>query len=167
MKIQIANQSHLDELLKVAYQTFVDTYGHLNTPDNLQQYVAENFTKEALWHEMQEEGAYFLVGILDGIIVAYAKLRTNEVEFPNRNALEIQRIYLQKTLHGLRLGSKMMQACIDLAKQKGYAEICLGVWEENPKAIQFYKKWGFEIFDSHPFVIGEEVQNDYLMRKVL
>ena len=42
--------------------------------------------------------------------------------------------------------------------------IWLGVWQENPKAIQFYTKNGFEVFDQHVFKLGDEEQTDFLMR---
>jgi len=45
--------------------------------------------------------------------------------------------------------------------------VWLGVWEENPRAIKFYKKNGFVEFDKHTFVLGEDEQTDILMKKIL
>ena len=39
----------------------------------------------------------------------------------------------------------------------------LGVWEHNPKAIAFYRKFGFEIVGEHTFMLGQERQRDLLM----
>ena len=44
------------------------------------------------------------------------------------------------------------------------AYIWLGVWEKNVRAINFYKKNGFVEFDTHQFILGDEVQTDYLMK---
>jgi ribosomal protein S18 acetylase RimI-like enzyme len=41
------------------------------------------------------------------------------------------------------------------------------VWEHNQKAIQFYRKWGFEKFGEHFFMVGNDKQNDWLMKKEL
>jgi len=41
------------------------------------------------------------------------------------------------------------------------------VWEHNIKAIAFYKKFGFEQFGSHIFMLGDDIQTDILMRKNL
>jgi len=38
------------------------------------------------------------------------------------------------------------------------------VWEENPRAINFYKKNGFVEFDKHIFVLGDDEQTDIMMR---
>jgi ribosomal protein S18 acetylase RimI-like enzyme len=41
----------------------------------------------------------------------------------------------------------------------------LGVWENNPKAIAFYTKWGFENVGVHTFVLGSEEQRDFILLK--
>jgi len=45
--------------------------------------------------------------------------------------------------------------------------VWLGVWEKNNRAISFYKKWGFEKFGEHSFTLGDDIQNDWLMKKEL
>ena len=42
-----------------------------------------------------------------------------------------------------------------------------GVWEKNYRAIEFYTKWGFEKFDDTDFLLGDEVQKDWLMKKAV
>jgi ribosomal protein S18 acetylase RimI-like enzyme len=43
----------------------------------------------------------------------------------------------------------------------------LGVWEKNERAINFYHRWGFEKFGEHDFILGDDVQTDWLMKKEL
>jgi putative acetyltransferase len=45
---------------------------------------------------------------------------------------------------GKGLGKKMMYGIIDLVKQQGYKRIELSVATENSRAIELYKKIGFE-----------------------
>ena len=56
-----------------------------------------------------------------------------------------------------------MNASIREAKQRGYDSLWLGVWEKNPRAIEFYKKWGFREVGSHVFMVGDDPQKDYIM----
>ena len=58
-----------------------------------------------------------------------------------------------------------MQACHDFAEQKGKKILWLGVWEKNQRAIDFYSKWGFEKFGDQKFVLGDDIQTDWLMKK--
>jgi len=61
----------------------------------------------------------------------------------------------------------MMRKCIDIALEKNYHTIWLGVWEHNQRAIDFYKRWGFKKFDEHDFILGNDVQKDWLMKKLI
>ena len=38
-----------------------------------------------------------------------------------------------------------------MGKEMGYKKVWLGVWENNFKAIRFYKKYGFKKFGQHSF----------------
>ena len=51
-----------------------------------------------------------------------------------------------------------------MAKDKKSDYVWLGVWEENPRAISFYKKNGFEEFDKHIFKLGNDEQTDIMMK---
>lgn len=43
--------------------------------------------------------------------------------------------------------------------------VWLGVWEFNPRAIKFYTRYEFKKVGVHPFVLGNDVQNDWLMAR--
>jgi ribosomal protein S18 acetylase RimI-like enzyme len=53
---------------------------------------------------------------------------------------------------------------MEVAKRKRVNILWLGVWEKNPRAINFYKKNGFEEFDKHIFRLGNDEQTDIMMR---
>ena len=85
----------------------------------------------------------------------------------NADALELERIYVSKELQKNGFGSYLMEQTVAIAKQKGKRYIWLGVWEKNRRAISFYRKHGFYIIGTHEFVIGEDIQTDYIMRRDL
>jgi ribosomal protein S18 acetylase RimI-like enzyme len=39
----------------------------------------------------------------------------------------------------------------------------LGVWEHNPRAITFYRKFGLEVVGTHAFMLGLDRQRDLIM----
>lgn len=43
--------------------------------------------------------------------------------------------------------------------------VWLGVWEHNPCALAFYRKWQFEVAGEHVFRLGDDPQRDLLMRR--
>ena len=62
------------------------------------------------------------------------------------------------------LGKLMLQKAIAIAEENEFDWIWLGVWENNHKAINFYKTYGFEIFGSKMFKLGDAEDEDYLMK---
>jgi len=45
--------------------------------------------------------------------------------------------------------------------------VWLGVWEKNINAIAFYKRLGFYEDGRHPFKMGDELQTDFIMKKLV
>ncbi|MFN7984164.1 MAG: hypothetical protein U0Q11_20145 [Vicinamibacterales bacterium] len=41
------------------------------------------------------------------------------------------------------------------------------MWEHNPRAIAFYRKFGFEIVGDHVFTVGTDPQRDLVMSRQL
>jgi ribosomal protein S18 acetylase RimI-like enzyme len=58
----------------------------------------------------------------------------------------------------------MFDEAIAMARQKHLKFLWLGVWEENHRALNFYKKNGLVEFDKHNFILGNDVQTDVLMK---
>jgi diamine N-acetyltransferase len=165
MKIKIATIEDITLLCEIGIKTFIETYGNQNTPEDLKKYLEEKFNKKQISDELLTPKTIFLLVELENEIIGYAKMRVNLVENPDMKSLEIERIYISKDYHGQKYGAMLMQKCIDVAIENNYESIWLGVWEHNPKAINFYQKWGFEIFGEHIFQLGDDAQTDFLMKK--
>lgn len=154
-------------LLPFAKASFINTYGHLNTPENMAIYLENNFTPSKIENELKDIANIFTGIFSEEKLVGYTKLRENNYEniSPEKKAIELERIYVDKNYQGLKIGQKLINQCLLYAKENNFNELWLGVWEDNEKAIAFYKKMGFEIFSSHIFFLGKDKQNDLLMRK--
>jgi diamine N-acetyltransferase len=165
MNIKIATIEDNDLLCEIGKQTFIETYGQQNTPEDLKKYLEEKFNKKQISVEILTPKTIFLLVELENEVIGYAKMRVNLEENPDSTSLEIERIYISKKYHGQKYGAMLMQKCIDVAIENNYGSIWLGVWEHNPKAINFYQKWGFEVFGEHIFQLGDDAQTDFLMKK--
>ena len=82
----------------------------------------------------------------------------------DNKAFEIERIYLLKTFQNMGYGKQLFKKIASIGKLKGYRRLWLGVWEHNLTAIKFYKKLKLKIFDKHNFIIGNDIQTDFLMK---
>ena len=156
----------INQLQNIGRQTFFETFSKGNTEENMAKYLAEGFSIEKLMEEIKNENSELYFAILEGNIIGYLKLNfgRSQTEIKDNKALEIERIYVLKDFHGKNVGQVLYDKAIGIAKEKSADYVWLGVWEENPRAIRFYKKNGFVEFDKHIFKLGEDEQTDIMMK---
>ena len=150
-------------------KTFYDTFAAQNTKEDMQLFLEEQFTRGRLIMEVGSKENDFFLAYVNDEVAGYVKLRDGKIpaSLKNKNALEIARLYACSSMIGKGVGSMMMATSIEIAKEKGKEVIWLGVWEENETAIKFYKKWVFVKFDEQEFILGNDVQCDWLMMREL
>lgn len=165
-KIIKASLSNLEAIQHISKQTFIQTFSAVNTPENMEEYVLQNFNTEQLSQEINNPNSLFYLAFWNNEPVGYLKLNFGNAQTENTDeqALEIQRIYVLKEFHGKKIGQLLLDEAIKVAQQMAFNSIWLGVWEENHRAIQFYTKNGFITFDKHLFVLGDDQQTDLLMK---
>lgn len=156
----------IDQLQKIGRQTFYETFSTGNTEENITKYLDEGFSTEKLTNELNDNNAEFYFATLDEQVIGYLKLNhgQSQTELQDDRGLEIERIYVLKDFHGKSVGQLLYNKAIEVAKQKNSNFIWLGVWEENLRAINFYKKNGFVEFDKHIFKLGNDEQTDIMMK---
>lgn len=166
MKITRITTNEIDQLQKIGRQTFYETFSTGNTQENMQKYLDERFSIEKLTAELNDKNAIFYFAQLENKIVGYLKINfgDSQTELKDDKSLEIERIYVLKEFQGKKIGQILYDKAIEIAKQKDADYIWLGVWEENPRAINFYKKNGFVEFDKHIFKLGNDEQTDIMMK---
>lgn len=169
INIRYATKKDAGLIADISQQTFYETFAADNTKENMHKFLTEQFTKGRLMMEVGNLENTFLLAHNGGEVAGYIKLREAKqpVNLNNARALEIARIYAMANMIGKGVGNLLMQKSISIAKEKGKEVIWLGVWEKNIRAIDFYKKWGFEKFGVSDFLLGNDVQCDWLMKKIL
>ncbi|MBK8370064.1 MAG: GNAT family N-acetyltransferase [Saprospiraceae bacterium] len=159
----------LEMLQKIGRKTFEETFSESNSEENMKNYLEEGFSEGKLTAELNDNNAEFYFAIWKDEVIGYLKVNFGEsqTELKDDRALEIERIYVLKEFHGKRVGQILFNKAIEIAKQKGSEYVWLGVWEENPRAINFYRKNGFVEFDKHVFKLGNDEQTDIMMKMKL
>jgi len=156
----------IDQLQKIGRQTFFDTFAESNTEENMKEYLDNRFSSEKLHSELSNPNSEFYFALEEDTVIGYLKLNFGEsqTELKDNKALEIERIYVLKEFHGKKVGQLLYDKAIQVANQTKADYVWLGVWEENPRAIAFYKKNGFVEFDKHIFRLGDDEQTDIMMK---
>ncbi|MWB96450.1 GNAT family N-acetyltransferase [Flavobacterium sp. GA093] len=161
--------SEIQQLQKIGRETFYETFSGDNSEENMKDYLDEKFAIDKLTAELSNTDSEFYFAHIEDKILGYLKVNFGEAqtELKDKNGLEIERIYVLKEFHGLKVGQILYQKALEIAQDADLNYIWLGVWEENHRALNFYKKNGFVEFDKHIFRLGDDEQTDLLMKLTL
>ncbi|KIA97881.1 GNAT family acetyltransferase [Flavobacterium sp. KMS] len=165
-KVTIAD---IEKLQNIGRQTFLETFSLPNTEENMNNYLSSSFAFDKLKKEIENPDSKFFFAVLNNEVIGYLKVNSGkaQTELGDNNALEIERIYVSKEFLGKKVGQLLYDKALQIAKEKNVGYVWLGVWEENHRALAFYKKNGFVEFDKHIFKLGNDPQTDIMMKLTL
>ena len=128
--------------------------------------MVNKISTEELNAELNDKNSEFYFSEFNEKIIGYLKVNIgqSQTNTKDKNALEIERIYVLKEIYGKKVGQSLYEKAIKLAEENNAEYIWLSVWEENLRAIRFYKKNGFVPFDKHIFKLGNDEQSDIIMK---
>lgn len=156
----------VDLLQEIGRKTFYETFSESNSQENMKSYLEISFSNKRLQQELHDDNAEFYFAKIKDNVIGYLKLNfgQSQTELKDDKSVEIERIYVLKEFHGKKVGQILYQKAIEIAKEKNANYVWLGVWEENHRAINFYKKNNFVEFDKHIFKLGDDEQIDIMMK---
>lgn len=163
--IRPARLTDAASLAAVAEQTFRETFSADNSPENIDLHCARNFSAQMQGDELSDPQVVTLLAEITGELVGFAQLRPAhaiacvEADRP----AELHRIYVSGEWHGRGVANELMRAVLAVAADAGADCLWLGVWERNPKAIAFYRKYGFSVVGDQGFMLGKDRQRDLIM----
>ncbi|WP_027379338.1 GNAT family N-acetyltransferase [Chryseobacterium daeguense] len=167
--INKAVSEDLETLQTIGRETFYETFAKDNSEEEMQNYLDESFSAEKLMGELNNPDSLFFIAWEEDQPVGYLKVNSGkaQTELQDETSLEIERIYVKSSHHGKKVGQLLYDKALETAEQQKKKYLWLGVWEENLKAVNFYKKNGFVEFDKHIFRLGNDEQTDLMMKKTL
>jgi diamine N-acetyltransferase len=167
--IRPAKGEDLIDLRNLALRIFVETFESANNPEDFKAYVDEAFSENRIASEFLENGSQFFVAMEGKTMIGYARVRENDEanELLGPNHLELQRLYVEIPWQGKGIANQLMETAEHFAKAKSKEWLWLGVWEHNPKGQRYYFKHGYEKFSEHCFMVGNDPQTDWLLKKAM
>ena len=169
LKIRKATGADAEILAAIARKSFYDAFAEhpKNAPEDMQTYMDESFTAEAISEDLADANAIYFVAELGDEMVGYAKLKRNSREecVSGKNPIELCRLYSLNEYIGKGIGKTLMLKCLKFAAENAHDWMWLGVWEFNYRAQEFYKKFGFEKCGEHIFQLGSDPQTDWVFER--
>jgi ribosomal protein S18 acetylase RimI-like enzyme len=170
--VRPATAADASPLSRLGASTFRETFEGENTPEDMARYLAEAFTPERQAAEIADPAGTVLLAEHrepsgDARLVGYAHLVSGPAPAAVRDPapLELKRLYVARAWHGRGVAQALMDAALHAATARGARTLWLGVWERNPRAVAFYRKYGFERVGEHAFVLGADAQTDWVLAR--
>ena len=163
--IRYATPADAKALAALAEQTFRDTFAESNSAEDMDLHCRASYGEHVQAAEIANPGMATLLCEDAGERIAFAQLRWGAApdcvvaESPG----EILRLYVRRDWHGKGIAQSLMRACLEAMKARGSDLVWLGVWERNPRAIAFYRKFEFTEVGDHVFPVGSDPQRDIVM----
>ncbi len=157
------------ELAVFAARTFREAFSANNRPDDMQAHLAATYGTAQQAAELADPLVATILARSGGELVAYAQIRQKPPPpcVTHAAPIELHRFYVDRRAHGTGMASRLMHEVHRAAREFQGRHIWLGVWEQNPRAIAFYKKATFVDVGSTFYMVGPDKQIDRVLVAVV
>lgn len=162
LSLRYANVDDAPALAALAAQAFSDTYRGLDDPQEIADYVAENFNLPTLSAVIGDPAATTLLVEVGAELAGYAVVARTEPPacVTGPAPIELARFYLAERFIGRGYGAQLMLAVHREAQRQGTQTLWLGVYDRNVRAVGFYERSGFTKCGGKEFLFGGRIYID-------
>lgn len=150
-----------------AASSFVDTFGHLYPPEDLEAFLAAKYGEAIQRAEMAEPLTRYFIALEGARLVGYVMMGALDIKVDEPGALELHRLYVDKDVKGKGVAQRLTDEVIAWARARSAPALYLSVWENNHRAQAFYRRYGFEHVGEHKFMVGRVADRDFIWRLAL
>jgi ribosomal protein S18 acetylase RimI-like enzyme len=148
-------------------ESFVETFGHLYRPSDLQDFLDGNSLDK--WNgNLIDPDVAIHVAVTGGALEGFVELAPKKLPFEtDAPALELRRLYLRSSAQGRGIADSLMQWVLKEAARRGAQELVLSVFVDNHRARRFYERYGFEAVGRYDFMVGTHADEDLILRHII
>jgi diamine N-acetyltransferase len=155
-------------LAALGAETFMDTFGHLYSTADSGDFIQRVHSIQGVTADMQQlETAYHVAENESGLI-AYCKIgKLGLPVTPSGAALELKQLYVREKYTGTGVAHHLMAWALTTCRARFIEEIYLSVYQDNPRALTFYQKFGFAQFAEYKFMVGTQADPEFIYKLTL
>jgi ribosomal protein S18 acetylase RimI-like enzyme len=148
-------------------QSFIDTFAHLYDPKDLAAFFAK-FTQAAWREELLSPDYAFRLAEDEGVLAGFAKISSVTLPVaPEATAAELRQLYVLGPWQGTGIARTLMEWALGEGRRRGAELLFLTVFTDNHRAKSFYARYGFEAVGRYDFMVGNQADEDIIMRRKL
>ena len=159
IEIRLAKKEDAPFIALLGRTTFTETFGHFfRDQKDLIDYYNLTFSVQKIEAGIEQPNNVFWVAFVNRLPVGYAKLKLHSPSdfIESKGVCQLQKIYVLKDFLSMKIGFQLQNSLLEKAKELNFDAIWLSVLHSNERAINFYKKGGYETIGKHDFQIGKE-----------
>jgi len=169
-RIRPATPQDAEALSQIGAATFLESYTEIiDGPDMVAHCTRQHYS--AVYGKYLADPAcsvWIAEYAATGAPVGYAVNCPPDLPVANQPGdVELKRIYVFSRFHGARIGPRLMEAALEDARARGAPRLLLGTYQDNHRAVAFYKRHGFELIGTRQFQVGTKLFDDIVLGKPL
>lgn len=167
LRYRAATPDDAERLVALFHDCFRDTFGQLYDPRDLALFLDEH-TPEHWRNQLESDDFAVRLAEDNGELAGFAKVGPLKlpVEKPGK-ALELRQLYVLGPWQGAGAARELMDWVMAEARRRGAEALYLSVFTENHRARRFYARHGFEDVGPVTFMVGNQADEDIIMRAIL
>lgn len=164
MQIVKATTDHIYNIQVLSDIIWPVTFKEILSPEQIKYMMEMMYNTSALEKQMNELNHRYLLVEEDGEYLGYLSYET---DYKGASVTKIHKIYVLPSTQGKGVGRLFIDTASEIAKANNNTILSLNVNRFN-KAIDFYKRMGFDFHSSENIEIGNGfLMEDYIMNKNL
>jgi ribosomal protein S18 acetylase RimI-like enzyme len=167
LAIRRATPADADALSDVGVRTFIDTFGHLYSPEDLHAFLDESHTPGAYARYLANPAYALWLLEDDAGVHGYALAGPAGLPHPDLTPAdgELKRLYVDKAMHNGGWGGKLFAEALAWLERDGPRTLWISVWSENHGAQRFYARHGFGFAGEYEFPVGQQRDREFMFRR--
>lgn len=164
MQIVEATTDHIYNIQVLSNVIWPATFSNILSQEQISYMMDMMYSTSSLEKQMNDLNHHYLLAEEDGEYLGYLSY---ELNYKGTPITKIHKIYVLPSIQGKGVGRLFIDAVSKLALKNNNTLLSLNVNRYN-KAIDFYKRMGFDFFTSENIDIGNGfLMEDYVMNKDL
>ena len=169
IEIRKAVETDAEALSQLGRSTYAETYGAFLKAESVALHLANTYTPEIQRAEIKDPRRRIEIAWSGSEAIGYLQLfeETPPACVPGEKPLKLQRLYVDKKWHGRKVGALLMDRGLAIAHAEDFKTMWLSVWQKNPRAQAFYRKYAFTIVGTELFKVGDLFEKNDLLARAL
>lgn len=158
LSIRRWSRADLPVVPELLLETWLDAYGGFVPREDLAGYLQAQYCQAKLEALFVDPDVTGYVAEVDGAVAGYEKLYRARAE----HRVYLHQLYVRPGKQRLGLGRGLLGRAEEQAREWGAERLWLGVMVRNAPAVAWYRKLGYTVAETAPFVMGTTKVEHYI-----